>query len=107
MQCGFCGRIGRVDDRNQATFLNALLTLSLTRSAVSRAAFWARLASSLLWAVRVSNCLRACAVDSSTKSENDFAFINSLAKSKAALVLTRAASITLNPYSEAPLLAVA
>src|SRR5690349_17055820 len=47
----------------QATLEKALLTLSLIGSAVSVAIFWARAARSLVCAVTISNCLRACAVE--------------------------------------------
>ena len=59
--------------------------------------FCASAVSSLLCAVSASNCLRACAVDNSTASDSDFTVMNSVAKSNAALVLARAASIILSP----------
>src|SRR6185369_2757008 len=90
----------------QATFANALLMPLLIGSAVSVATFWASAFNSLVCWVSASNCLRACVLDSSTISERVLAAISSPAKSNAALVLTRAASIILRPYSDAPLLAV-
>ena len=59
--------------------------------------FCASAPSSLVWAATASNCLRECAVDNSITSENDFTVISSVQKSKAELVLTRVASITLRP----------
>ena len=53
----------------QATLENTLLTLSLIGSAVSVAIFCIRAANSLDCAVIASNCLRACAVESSIMSE--------------------------------------
>src|SRR6185436_13175154 len=47
---------------NQATFLKALLTLSLIGSTVSVVTFWASALSSLVCALSASNCLRACEV---------------------------------------------
>src|ERR1700689_3261776 len=96
----------RPDRAGQATLANALFIPLLIGSAVSVATFCARALSSLLWAVSDSNCFRACALDSSIISDGDFAVISSPKKSNAALVLTRVASMTLRPYSEAPLLAV-
>ena len=56
-------------DEAQPTFLKALVMLSFTGSAVSVITFWASAAKSLVCAVIVSNCLRACEVESSTSSE--------------------------------------
>jgi hypothetical protein len=63
---------------DQTTFLNALVTLSLSGSADSVVTFCASAVSSLVWPVTVSNCLRAWVVDSSTNSENDFTVISSV-----------------------------
>src|SRR3954469_1246122 len=68
-----------------ATLLKALVTPALSGSVVSVATFCAIEVSSLPCSVRVSNCLRACAVDSSSASESDFTAMISLKKSKAAL----------------------
>jgi hypothetical protein len=81
---------------NQAT-LNTLPRLSLIGSVVSVATFYAMAASSLVCAVTVSNCLRPCAVESSTTSEIDFTVISWVAKSNAAFVFSRAASMTFKP----------
>src|SRR5262245_19552486 len=98
-------RRGPVAD--QAACLNTLPTPSLIGSAVSVAIFCASAANSLVCAVTASKCLRTCAVESSTTSDSDFAVQSSVAKSNAALVLTRAASISLRLYSVVPLLALA
>ena len=45
--------------------LKVPLTLFLVGSAASAATCWASAVSSLVWAESVSNCLRACALDSS------------------------------------------
>src|SRR5262249_25234915 len=87
--------VHRARDDCYATFLKALVTPLLIGSAVSVASFWAAAVSSLVWSVTASNCLRACALVSSTISESDFTPTSSLAKSKAALALARAASMTL------------
>src|SRR5579885_96655 len=80
-----------------ATLLNALFTPFLIGSAVSVATFWASAPSSLLRWVKASNCLRAWALDSSMTSDRVLAVINSPAKSNAAFVLMRAASIIFRP----------
>jgi hypothetical protein len=58
--------------RVQATLRNTLVTPLLSGSVVSVATFWASAASSLVCSETASNCLRACEVESSMISENDF-----------------------------------
>ena len=92
----------------QATFLlNAIVMPALSGSVILVVTFWASSVSSLVCAIIVSNCLRACAVDSSTNSDGDFTPSSYWACSKAELVLVRAISIILRLYSVAPLAAVA
>src|SRR5688500_10121683 len=79
-------RVHSLSNQDQPTLLNALVTPAFSGSAVSVATFWAIEVSSLVCSVTVSNCLRACAVESSRASESDFTVMNSLKKSKAALV---------------------
>src|SRR5262245_33858369 len=63
--------------------------------------------SSLDCPVKASYCLRVWAVVSSIISETDFTVTSWLAKASAVVVFSRATSITLRPYSEVPLVAVA
>ena len=76
-------------------------------SIASVVTFCAIEANSLACSCAVSKCLRAWEVETSRASDTDFAAMNSLKKSKAALVLRRAVSISLRPYSVLPLVAAA
>src|SRR5471030_2650068 len=91
---------------DQAAGLNSFDALVLIGSTVSVATFWVNWASSLVLAVKVSNCFLACEVHSSIASDGDFTPISSCAKSSVADVLAFMISISLAEYSLAPLLAV-
>src|SRR5450631_604928 len=90
----------------QAAGLNSFDALALIGSAVSVAIFWLNSASSLVCAVKVSNCFLACALHSSIASEGDFTPISPCAKSRFAVVVAFMISISLAEYSLAPLLTV-
>src|ERR1700732_1032827 len=92
--------------QGQRAVLNSLVALALMGSTVSVATRWVNSASSLAFAVKVSNCLRACSVHSSIASEGDFTPNRDCAKSRFAVVLALMSSISLAEYSDAPLLAV-
>src|SRR5450755_2455581 len=66
---------------DQAAGLNSFDALALIGSTVSVATFWVNSASSLEWAVRVSNCFLACEVHSSIASDGDFTPMMACAKS--------------------------
>src|SRR6202453_4187621 len=93
-------------DNAQAAGLNSLLALALIGSTVSAEPRWVNSASSLAFAVKVSNCLRAWEVHSSMASEGDFTPNSDCAKSRFAVVLAFTISISLAENSDAPLLAV-
>jgi hypothetical protein len=95
------------EEGQPAYLLNAVATPALSGSVILMVTFWASSVSSLVCAIIVSNCFRACAVDSSTNSDGDFTPSSCWACSKAALVLVRATSMILRLYSVAPLAAVA
>jgi hypothetical protein len=56
---GFAIRIRAKMEADQAAGLNSFDALALIGSTVSVATFWVSSASSLDWAVKASNCLRA------------------------------------------------
>src|ERR1700744_1103432 len=90
---------------NQAAAgLKILEAPDLIGSALSLATFWLSSASSLVWAVKVSNCLRACEVHSSIASEGDLTPTRACAKSRLAEAASFIISMTLAEYSLAPLL---
>src|ERR1700722_910514 len=105
LNTGFSNTI-RAKVLDQAAGLNSLVALALIGSTVSVATRWLNSASSFVLAVKVSNCLRACAVHSSSTSEGDFTPNSECAKSRFAVVEALNISISLAEYSDAPLLAV-
>src|ERR1700722_8642711 len=96
----------RAEPAYQAAGLNSLLALALSGSTVSEATFCDNSVSSLLQAVKASNCFLAWPAHSSSASDGVFTATSSCAKSSEALVLALRISISLAEYSLAPLLAL-
>src|ERR1700744_4321956 len=83
---------------DQAAGLNIFEALALIGSELSVATFWVSSASSLVWAVNASNCLRACEDHSSAASAGDFTPIKACAKSRFEVALSFIISISLAEY---------
>src|SRR6202012_756658 len=96
------GRSGLADQA--AAGLKIFEAPDLIGSALSLATFLLSSASSLVWAVKASNCLRACEVHSSIASEGDLTPTRACAKSRLAEAASFIISMTLAEYSLAPLL---
>ena len=76
--------LSRLGNATQAAWLNAFAALVLSGSALASVTFWAMATSCLVCSPSVSNCLRACSIESSMKAEGDFMPDNFSKKPKAA-----------------------